>query len=141
MARKENKFKSALLGFVSFLALVIIGWFLFFGKAKAWEFLSPLIGKIPKDESKLTQYTEEVLGKAVEAVKGGGFKKTVEKGSEFFESSQYAEPGREIRENIKQRIEEVTESIKQLPAKELKIIKVEIYKRWFSDIATESGSQ
>lgn len=139
MARKENKLKKVFLGFVSFLALAVIGWFLFFGKIKAWEFLSPLIGKVPKDEAKLTQYTEDVLGKAAKAVKGGGFKKAAEKGSDFFESSQYAEPGREIRESVKQRIDELLESIKQLPAKELKIIKMEIYKRWFEEMATQSA--
>jgi len=104
------------------------------------EILSPLIGKIPKDEEKMTQYTEDILGKAVEAAKGGNFKKTIEKGGEFFENSQYARPGREIRETVKQRADELLESAKQLPAKELKIIKMEIYKRWFEELATESAS-
>jgi len=94
MAKKENRLKSMFLGFLSFLALIVIGWLLFFGKIKVREILSPLIGKIPKDEEKMTQYTEDILGKAVEAAKGGNFKKTIEKGSEFFENSQYARPGR-----------------------------------------------
>ena len=140
MAKKENRLKSMFLGFLSFLAMIVIGWLLFFGKIKVREILSPLIGKIPKDEEKMTQYTEDILGKAVEAAKGGNFKKTIEKGGEFFENSQYARPGREIRETVKQRADELLESAKQLPAKELKIIKMEIYKRWFEELATESAS-
>ena len=140
MAKKENRLKSMFLGFLSFLALIVIGWLLFFGKIKVREILSPLIGKIPKDEEKMTQYTEDILGKVVEAAKGGNFKKTIEKGGEFFENSQYARPGREIRETVKQRADELLESAKQLPAKELKIIKMEIYKRWFEELATESAS-
>ena len=139
MARKQNQVKSLFMGFVSLLALIVIGWLLFFGKTKAREGLSPLVEKIPKDEAEMTKYTEDVLGKAIEAAKGGNFKKAVEKGSEFFENSQYAQPGREIRETVKQRADEVLESIRQLPAKELKIIKMEIYKRWFEEMATESA--
>lgn len=139
MTRKENKLKKVFLGFVSFLVLVAIGWFLFFGKIKAWEFLSPLIGKVPKDEAKLTQYTEDVLGKAVDAAKGGNLKKAVEKGSDLFESSQYAEPARVIREDVVQRIDEVIRSVKELPAKEVQIIKQQVCKQWFEEIATESA--
>lgn len=141
MARKENKFKNVFLGFVSFLALAVIGWFLFFGKVKAWEFLSPLIGKVPKDEAKMTQYTEDVLGKAAKAVKGGGFKKAAEKGSDFFESSQYAEPARVIREDVVQRVDEIIQSVKELPAKEVQIIKQQVCKEWFEEIATQSATE
>lgn len=141
MKKQKNGFKKTLLSLVSLIALVLIGWFLFFGKTKVKKLLPPLLEKVPKDEQKLTEYTEMALGKAVEAAKGGNLKKTVEKGSEIFENSQYAEPGRKIRDDIKLRIDEILQSIKELPAKELKIVKMEIYKRWFSDVATESGSQ
>ncbi len=141
MARRENRFKKVFLGFVSFLALAVIGWLLFFGKVKAWEFLSPLIGKVPKDEAKMTQYTEDVLGKAAKAVKGGGLKKAAEKGSDFFESSQYAEPARVIREDVVQRVDEVIRSVKELPAKEVQIIKQQVCKEWFEEIATQSATE
>lgn len=137
---KYNNFKEVFLGFISCLALLVIGWLVFFGKGKISGIISPLINKIPKDESKLTQFTDDVLGKAIEAAKGGRAKQAAQKGAEVFENSQYAEPGREIRDNVKARIDEVMESIKQLPEKELKIIKMEIYKKWFSDIATGSAN-
>lgn len=141
MKKRKSDLKKTFLSLVSLLALAVIGWILFFGKSKIGKLLPPLLEKVPKDEQKLTEYTEKALGKAVEAAKGGNLKKTVEKGSEVFENSQYAEPGRKIRDDVKLRIDEILQSIKELPAKELKIVKMEIYKRWFSDVATESGSQ
>jgi len=141
MARKENNLKSFLLGLLSFLALIVIGWLVFFGRTKAQVFLAPLLGKVPKNEGELVDYTDDVLGKASQSLKGDGLKKAAEVSSDFFESSQYAEPAREIREEIKKRAEDVLESIKQLPAKELKIIKMEIYKKWFSEMATENTEQ
>jgi hypothetical protein len=140
MKKEKSGFKKTLLSLVSLVALIIIGWLLFFGRSRMMNFISPYLGKIPKDEGALVEYTDDVLGKAIEAAKGGRIKSLVGKGSEFFESSQYAEPGREIRENVKTKINEVVESLKELPAKELKIIKMEIYKQWFSDIATEGAN-
>lgn len=140
----KNKFKvikKSFLGFVSGLVFVVIVWFLFFGRAKAINFLSPLIQKIPKDDSKLTQLTEKILGTAVEKVKGGNTQKYIDKGSEIFENSQYAEPARQIRENVKQRIEEVVTSVKELPAQEVQIIKKQVCQQWFEEIATESATQ
>ena len=141
MKKEENNFKKTLLSLISLFALVTIGWLLFFGRSRVLGLISPYLGKIPKDEGALVEYTDDVLGKAVEAAKGGKIQNIIGKGSEFFESSQYAEPGREVRENVKTKVDEVVESLKELPAKELKIIKMEIYKQWFSDIATESATE
>lgn len=117
----------------------MIIWLLFFSKIKAGELLTPLLNKIPKNESALSNMTEDILGKAVESVNSENLKMVKEKGSEFFENSQYAEPARVIRENIIQRVDEVIESVKELPAQEVKIIKKQVCREWFEEIATEEG--
>lgn len=140
----KNKFediKKSFLGFLSGLAFVAIVWALFFGRIKAIEFLSPLIQKIPKDDNKLTELTEKILGSAAEKIKEGNAQKYIEKGSELFESSQYAEPARQIRENIKERIDEVVDSVKELPAQEVRIIKKQVCQQWFEETATESANE
>lgn len=141
MKGKINKFKKSAFSLFSGVIFVLIIWLLFFGKIKVTEILAPLINKIPKDQGKLTQLTEQVLGAAINAVKGGNVKKVTEQGSQIFENSQYAQPARDVRENAKQKADEIMESLKKLPEQELKIIKMEIYKRWFADIATESATQ
>jgi len=86
--------------------------------------------------------TEEVLNSAVSKVKGENVQQAVEKSSEFFEESKYAEPAREIRDDVKERIDEVVTSAKELPAKELKTIQREVCKQWLGDeiiIATPSA--
>ncbi len=138
---KENGLKKTVLSILSFLALIVIGWLLFFGKTRLQSTINPFIKKVPKNEEELVGYTDNVLGKAAQSLKGDGLKKAAEVGSDFFENSQYAEPARGIREEVKKRADEVLESIKQLPAKELQIIKMEIYKKWFAEMATQSASQ
>lgn len=141
MKGKFSQFKKSIFSLFSGIVFVLIIWLLFFGKIKVSELLTPLIDKIPKDKGMLTQLTEQVLGAAISAAKGGKVKKVAEEGSQLFESSQYAAPARDIRENAKQKVDEVIESLKKLPEQELKVIKLEIYKRWFSDVATESANQ
>ena len=139
--KKSEKVKKRLLSLASGVALVVIIWLLFFSRTKAISLISPWIEKIPKDENKLTELTEKILGKAAEVVGKGNLKKVTEKSSEFFEESQYAQPAREIRENVVQRINEVVESVKELPAQEVKIIKRQVCKEWFEEIATQSADQ
>lgn len=138
---KFKQFKKSVFSLFSGVVFVLIIWLLFFGKIKVTEILAPLINKIPKDQGKLTQLTEQVLGAAINAIKGDNVKKVTEKGSQIFESSQYAQPARDVRENAKKKADELIESLKKLPEQELKIIKQEIYKRWFEDIATGSANQ
>lgn len=132
--------RKASFSLVSGLSLVLIIWLVVFGRMKVLGFLSPLVQKIPKDQTGLTKITDDILGMAAEKIRGGNLKKAVEKGSEVFEGSDYAEPAREMRENVKQRINEVVESVKELPAKEVKIIQKEVCKAWLGEeVATESG--
>lgn len=139
--KKFEKAKKKLLSLVSGIALITLGWLVFFGRAKAIRFISPWIKKIPKDEGKLTEMTEGVLGKAVEVVNKQNLEKATQQGSEFFETSQYAEPARGIRDNIIERVTEVIESVKELPAQEVEVIKRQVCKSWFEEMATPSGSQ
>ncbi|MCL5090869.1 MAG: hypothetical protein M1514_02550 [Patescibacteria group bacterium] len=127
---------------ISLLAVIVLGWLFLYGKIKAKELLSPILGKIPKDETGLVKSTEEVLGSAIERIKG---KETLqvaaEKSSQFFETSDYAEPAREIREDVKSKVNEVVDSAKELPTRELKVIQRQICKEWLGEeVATESGS-
>jgi len=125
---------------LSIVALLVIGWFLYYGKTRASGFLPDLIGKIPKDESGLTKITNDVLGVAVEKVKNGDFKQAVIEGGKIFEKSEYSEPAKEIKEGILVKINEVLEEVKKIPGKELIIIKRQIYKQWFEDMeASESA--
>jgi len=139
---KENflkKIKTVGISIISALSLLTIVWLLFFGKIKASEFLAPLLQKIPKDELGLTKLTEQILGEAAEKVRSGELKKAAEKGSEIFETSEYVQPARDVREDVKQKVDEVIESVKDLPAQEIEIIKRQVCKEWFEEVATESG--
>jgi len=142
---KKNKFEKAKKSFlvlISVVAFLIIGWLLFYGKVKAFDFFAPILGKVPKDESSLIKATENILGEAVEKIKGGGLQKTVKKGSEIFETSTFTEPARNVRDDVKAKIDETIQSAKELPAKELKQIQYDVCRQWLGDqVATESGIQ
>jgi len=129
---------------VSIVALLVIGWFLFYGKIKAVDFLSTFLNKVPKNKSELIKTTENILGTAAERVKTGGtLKRVTEKGSEFFEQSDYTQPARDIRENVKEKIDQVIDSAKQLPEKELHLIKEQVCREWLGNeqVATQSGAK
>ena len=142
--RKVNfeKAKHSALVFISGLAFVVLLWLLVYGKVKASQLFAPILGKIPRDEAGLVKTTEGILGTAVDKVKGENVQKAVEKGSEVFEQSQYAEPARQMRDDVKQKIDEAITSTKELPAKELKTVQREVCKQWLGDeiiIATPSA--
>lgn len=134
-----KKVKTAGLSLISGIALLLIIWLALYGKIKASELIAPLLEKLPKNEQGLAKITEKVLGEAVRRTKNGEVKKAVEKGTGVFETSEYAEPAREIRENVKQRVNEVIESVKELPSQEIKVIKKQVCKEWLEEVATESG--
>ncbi len=142
--RKANfeKTKQSALVFISGFAFVVLLWLLFYGKVKASQILGPILGKVPRDEAGIVKMTENILGTAVSKVKGENIQRAVEKSSEFFEESQYAEPAREVRDEVKIKIDEAVTSAKELPAKELKTIQREVCKQWLGDeiiIATPSA--
>lgn len=126
---------------VSGISFLVILWALFYGKFKAGAFFSSVLKKVPQDQAGLMKTTENILGAAIEKIKGEDtVKTTVKKGSEFFESSDYTKPARQIREDIKSKIDETIESAKDLPAKELKTIQRQVCREWLGDeVATESG--
>lgn len=141
MKKDFDKVKRSALFLVSSVAFVFFVWMLIFGKIKAAESLSSLFSKLPQNQSELFKTTENVLGTAVEKARGGGAKKAVEQGSKIFESSAIAEPARQMREDVKQKIDQTIEGAKQLPAQELNTVKMQICKEWFGDqlTATPSG--
>jgi len=136
-----NKFKKSAGVLISGVSFVLIIWFLFFGKVKASEIIAPLLKKIPGSESELVKMTEKVLGSAIQKINKEEVKKTVQKGSEAFEQSEYTEPAREARENAKKKLDETIQSLKDLPAQEIKNIKEQVCKEWMNEIASESGKQ
>ncbi len=138
-----EKAKHSFLLLVSSISFIFIAWLLFFGKIKIAGLLSPLLGKVPRNESALVKITEDVLGEAVEKVKGENLQQAVQKGSSFFETSGYAEPARDIRDDVKKKIDETIESAKELPAKELKTVQLQVCKEWLGEemIATGSGAR
>lgn len=148
MARKKDngfldKTKNVVLPIISGIAFIFLLWMFFYGKVKASAYLAPLVEKLPKDEIGLVKTTEQVLGAAVEKVRGGNTKKIIDKGSQFFEESDYAAPARDMRDDIKQKIDEVVASAKELPAKEIKHIQQEVCRQWLGDeifISTQSGA-
>ena len=140
MAKERfKKTKSLLLSLVSAISLAVIAWLILYGKIKAFDLARPLLKMLPKDEQGLTKLTEKILGTAAEKAKSGGLQTAAQKGSKFFETSQYAEPARDIRENVIQKVDEVFASVKDLPAQEVKIIKRQVCKEWFEEVATDSG--
>jgi len=140
MKKNLEKAKKIFLSLVSLGALIIISWILIFGKAKAGEWLKPLINRIPQNESGLTSATDKVLGEAVKVINKENIKTVTEKSSEFFETSQYAQPARDIRENTVVRVNEVIESIKNLPAQELRLIRQQVCKQWMEEELTATSS-
>ncbi len=105
---KKNKFektKKSFLFLLSVIGFLIIGWLLFYGKIKAVDFFAPILGKIPRNESSLIKATENILGTAVEKIKGGGLQATFKKGSEVFETSTFTEPARNVRDDVKAKID------------------------------------
>lgn len=139
--RFGSKMKSSALTIVSGVAFLVIIWFLFYGKVKAANILAPILSRLPKNEAELVKTTEGVLGAAIEKIKGGQtLKKAAEKGSEFFEQSDYTQPARDIRESIKQKIDQAVDSAKQLPEQELILIKRQVCKEWFENEGTATGS-
>ncbi|PIV01700.1 hypothetical protein COS54_00625 [Candidatus Shapirobacteria bacterium CG03_land_8_20_14_0_80_39_12] len=142
---KRNKFektKKSFLVLISVVAFLIIGWLLFYGKIKAFDFFTPILGKVPKDESSLIKATEDTLGAAVEKIKGGEAQKTIRKGGEIFETSTYTQPARNVRDDVKAKIDETIQSAKELPAKELKQIQYDVCRQWLGDqVATQSSIQ
>lgn len=141
MKKNLKKAKLSALFLISGLSFVFLVWLLMFGKIKAADSISSLFKKLPQNESELVKETEKVLGETVKKVRGEDVKKAVQKGSEVFESSEVAEPAREIREDMKQKVDETFEAAKQLPAKEIKVIQRQICKEWLGEemLATPSG--
>jgi hypothetical protein len=145
MAKKKLNFektKQSALVFISGFAFVVLLWLLLYGKVKASQIFAPILGKVPRDEAGIVKMTENILGTAVSKVKGENVQQAVEKSTEFFEESQYAEPARDIRDDVKEKIDEAITSAKELPAKELKTVQREVCKQWLGDeiiIATPSA--
>lgn len=145
MARRKKSLeqvKRVVLPFISGLAFVALLWFLLYGKIKAEGILSPIVDRLPKNESQLVKSTDEVLGATFERLRGGQAKEIIQKGEETFEESAYTQPARELRDDVREKIDEVVESAKELPAKEIKHIQVEVCKQWLGEemiLATGSG--
>lgn len=146
MAKRKGDFeklRQSGLVLVSTAAFLILIWLLFYGKIRATGLLAPILKRVPRDETGLVKITEDVLGTAVEKVKGDNMQKAVQKGSEFFETSQYAGPARDARDEVKKRIDETIESAKGLPAREVKHIQLEVCKEWLGEdmVATQGGER
>jgi len=141
MKKNFKKAKSSALFLISSVSFVLLAWLLVFGKIKAVESISSLLKKLPQNDSEFVQKTEDILGSAVKQVSGGSVKSAAQKSSEVFESSEVAEPAREIRENVKKSVDETFSAAKELPAKEIKTIQRQICKEWFGEefLATPSG--
>lgn len=144
MSKKGNfeKFKRTVLPVVSGVAFILFLWLLLYGKIKATDRLSPIFGKLPRDEAGLVKTTEDILGSATEKIKAGEVRKMLEKGAAVFEESHYTKPARVVRDDVKEQINQTIEEAKGVPAKELKIIQRQVCQEWLGDeifIATESS--
>jgi hypothetical protein len=143
MARKKKTLdglKKVVLPFVSGLAFVALLWFILYGKIRAEGILSPIIDRLPKNEAQLVRSTDEVLGTAFEKLKEGKAKEILEKSEETFEESRYTEPARELRDDIREKIDEAVASAKELPVKEIKHIQIEVCKQWLGEEMILAGT-
>lgn len=140
MKNKFNAVKKSIVSVISGISLIFIIWLVFFGKIKAAEFLTPLLQKIPRNQTGLTNITDKILGEATKAINNENLKKATQKGSEFFENSSYAKPARDIREDVKKKVEDTIQSAKELPAQELKTIQRQICAEWLKDDNMATGS-
>lgn len=145
MVRKDNtweKIKRIVLPVVSGVGFVLIVWMVFYGRIKVTGLLAPLIDKLPKNEADMIRTTENVLGSAVEKIiNGGKTKQIIEQGAATFEESKYTEPAREMRDELKKKMDDAIQSAKALPAQEIKHIQVEVCRQWLGEemVATKSG--
>jgi len=133
MRKRQQLAKKWLIILTSAVCTILVFWFFVFGKIKTKELLNPFIGKIPKTKDDLAKIGEDVLGAAEEVTASKNAQKILQEGSKIFETSEITEPLRQAREVIIQRINEVVESIKELPEKEIKNIKKEVCKQWLEE--------
>jgi hypothetical protein len=148
MARGFRKIRRVHSAGLLILLAILSWWFLFGRKGKlGGEFLAPIVEKILRKEEKSSQPKPGILG-AEEEVSGErqtiieketqkiieqSTQKVIEESSKILQTSVVAEPIREIREIVKQRMNEMIETIKELPAKEIKNVKREVCKQWLEE--------
>jgi len=131
--KKVKKIKKIFFALLSFVGVLLIFWFLVLGKIRAEQLLKPLLSRIPKSSSDLKEVGSDVLGTAEEAATSENAQKVLQEGAKFFETSVFTEPLRILKENLNQRIVETVETIRELPAKEVRTIKKEVCKQWLEE--------
>jgi len=131
--KRFKKVKKIFFVLLSFAGVLLIFWFLILGKIRAEQLLKPLLSRIPRSSSDLKEVGSSVLGTAEEAATSENAQKVLQEGVKFFETSVFTEPLRILRENLNQRIVETVETIRELPAKEVRTIKKEVCKQWLEE--------
>lgn len=79
------------------------------------------------------QEKQKVVERATEKIIEQSKQKIIEQSSRFLETSIVTEPIREIQEVVRQRVNEIVETLKELPAKEIKNVKREVCKQWLEE--------
>jgi hypothetical protein len=148
MVRGLKKIKRAYSAGLLILLVILSWWFLFGKKGRlGGQFLTPAAEKILGKEEKSSQPKPGVLGEEEEAsgekqtvleketqkIIGQSTQKVIEESSKVLQTSVVAEPIREIQEIVRQRMNEMIETIKELPAKEIKNVKREVCKQWLEE--------
>ena len=137
MKEKFGFLYKILIFFISAVATVLVIWFLLLGKIKLSGLILPWVNHIPKSQAELSEKAKNVLGVAEEAATSENAHKVLQQGAQFFESSSFTEPIRDVREAVKQRLNETLENLKQIPEKEINSIKKDVCQQWQEELNQE----
>lgn len=126
--------------FSALVGLFLI-WVLVYGKDKLIVYLAPYLEKIPRNQTALGRLTDRVLGSTIDNIKNETDRnQIITTSSKAFESSSYTEPARELRDDLKGRVDDAVISLKALPAQEVQTIKKQLCNEWFPSDASSSAS-
>lgn len=126
------------------IVILLIGFFFLSGKNS--KISSALRERLFPNQSGIVEGLKDIVPPVVSPIPQEKIDKLLEKGQEAFEKSPLNEPVQELKQNVQEKvnkiINETVQEIKELPAKEVKIIQREVCKQWLGEefvISTKSG--
>jgi len=140
MKKKAKLIRRVFWIFISVFGTGLFLWFILLGKIRATQILAPFLSNVPKNQEELKEAGKNVLGTAESAATSQNAQQILEKGADFFETSKLTEPIRQLRESITQKLVETIETIREIPAREVRTVKREVCKQWLEEDAVTSTS-
>ncbi len=124
------------------IGLIVAGLILSFRGKKQSNILSSFIKNLPFPNSELIKGTQDINFFAFPTIPPEKVDALIQKSGEAIEKSPLSEPLQDLKEQVEQIINQTNQQIKELPAKQIKVIQREVCKQWLGDeiiISTTSG--